>query len=75
MKLDLEKFSDAMADVASDNTHPVPPHTNRRGAQSPASVVPSSGADDADMVAISTHIQELQTEKEDLLPRHAGSQK
>lgn len=61
----MEKPSDPVADAGGKCAHPAPSEAIRSGGRSHASVVPSSGVEDVDMVALRTYIQELQAENED----------
>lgn len=64
-----------MADVAGENAHPRPFQINRSGNQWETSTVPSSGAEDAVVVALRIYIQELHAKNEDGLSHRDGNTK
>lgn len=63
------------ADVAGKPVDPVPNDTTWTATRSRTSSVPRSGVEDADLVDLRSHIQELEVENEDLLACHTGNQK
>lgn len=69
-----EKPSDAMADVSGEMAHPVSLCAIISGGRSHASVVPCSGVEGADKVALQTHIHGLRAENKKLLARRAVNQ-
>lgn len=79
-KLDVEEKA-SEASVAGYLVYPVSDDATRNGAPSHACfkvrtmLVPSSGVEEADLVALCTHIQELKAEIDDLLDRLVEIQK
>lgn len=67
----MEKPSEPVAVAFEDAVPSVPSEVQAGGSRSSASRLPSSGVEDADLVALREHIQELQPENEDLLSRRA----
>lgn len=55
-KLVIKKFSKAMANLSDTVARAVPREVARSGVRSQASVVPSLGANDEDMLALRAHI-------------------
>lgn len=81
---DTEKFYKPVCSPFGDAASPVPneiqaarldnfgPTASRGSSQSSVIKVPRSGAEDADLVALRKHIQNLQAENDDLLSHRAG---
>lgn len=70
----VENSSEPLADVVSEDAHPVSIEVLRGGSRSLASVAHSSGVQDADLLALCSRIQELRGKNEDLLSRRAANQ-